>query len=1003
VRARLLAWLLALAGGHIAAAAPLSVGIAAPPDCAEIADLLMAELTTNPELQLLDRSAFPDLRRERVLPGSGMGAGEPLPQSLLQADVILRLQKDGSSVKVQAASVRSGIVLQTQSYPWPADAARQLVAARLIAADCQHAWSKAHTPHEQLRIVSLPRIVSINAAKGDAAFGNALNYLLRERLQRNPRLVVVERLKLGELAIEREGRELPQLAQAAHVFGGTIDEFVQGPDGPVRIDMRHQTADTAEEFMWLHGRRDAIEKLVANIATWMESKADASAGAASGAEPQQILQRAKWSRDILLHEQTLELVGVFHLLTQPNSESRELQFAAGIEHFTANRALRNVDADKLIPAAVEFAAFLRRELVELARTTRAHTFKVRVVSAFGSLGSIARWDGARQPLTEPQQEALRSLRAQLDRLAEAVQTLDLPNESRELITRAAYAYRLQTSSSWSDFQAVYREAAAKGVFVDRPEALFRIGNREWTQLLESIYRTAPGAAERFAVGAIWCRYEEDPARRTALYEELSELIWQQRDAFLAEPRFAAFKQIRELQSLTTKHRDLQNVQLPFITRTIAYVLENATAPIVRFDANNYREHLKSAEAAALLREAAQKSEQRFAGNAEHAASMRALLKEIDALHPQLPIEAPAPTVQQPLNSTWFWNLYAAAPRARDRKYQDTVLGIYVHASELWCTNGYAFYRIGLDGRGRENLPVPHELHRRPDGLPPERMHSVAVSDRFIIGGGPDEARYVYYIHDRARGTWRKVQSPFGSGQAAEHQSFSELVFAGTRVLRPAQIRSSSAANVFAIEVLNPETGELFYPVRGDRTPPESPIDVPGNYFQIAGAGADGAIWIVPQRRGGSDKAAAHAWHPTTGKWRPLTAAETQLATEKTLPLATITTGAAGGELTQVFKEVRLLSRTAEAAPLRLLVSSNGKTVDVPLQLSVPERELEALRSMYSGATRGSRDVLGDMLAGRQARGRWIPEGLIVTAHPVLGVFFFDRESIAASLQAAVQQ
>jgi hypothetical protein len=377
--------------------------------------------------------------------------------------------------------------------------------------------------------------------------------------------------------------------------------------------------------------------------------------------------------------------------------------------------------------------------------------------------------------------------------------------------------------------------------------------------------------------------------------------------------------------------------------------------------------------------------------------MRQLRREIAVLHPTLAdrLEVAA---TRPVRSTWFWNLAKELAGDPTQHHFDRVLGLYYHAKELWFTNGQSIYRVGIDGQRKEVVELTAPARRSAERRVPT-LRSVAVSERFLVVTMAAGVGETYHVQQRGSARWKEVVSPFRSGQSAEHDAFSDLTFVNGRVFRPVQIRSSENARLFAIEMLDPDSGTLSYPVRGDRSPPEGPMDVAGNRFEIGGVDATGALLILSQKTGGNEKAEAHAWHPQTRVWRRLSTEEARAHSDDRLQLSTLGRAAnAASEAQQ--RSVRTQSRASEAAPPRLVALDDSETRMVPLELVISTEDEASLRTHHATAhPRNNKDVISDMIAGRQVRAHWIPEGVVVISWPAPGIFFFDHAAIAGWVRA----
>ena len=271
---------------------------------APAADLLTAQLSGNPQIQLLERDQIAKVSHEQGLSaantdyiklGQLLGADGLL---LFQAD-ITNYPVDGPTVtlRLHLVAVQPGVVLAAEKFSWtvkqgPAEWAQNF-AGRMAA------WlPKLSVRSKDAIPLSIVNLRSAVASRDAEETERQLKLLTIERLSREPQIFVLERQQLDKLAGEKELQtDDAAFWNGSYLLDGVVDQQGYSPDtvtinarltppkggAPLALAVSGSRTNLAEVINQLAARVDAALKLQSVVPAW--NSADEAA---------QYLAEAKW-------------------------------------------------------------------------------------------------------------------------------------------------------------------------------------------------------------------------------------------------------------------------------------------------------------------------------------------------------------------------------------------------------------------------------------------------------------------------------------------------------------------------------------------------------------------------------------------------------------------------------------------------------------------------------------------------------------------------------------
>jgi hypothetical protein len=281
--------------------------------------------------ELLDRDELAHVIAEQVAAADGEAAGALRAGRLLGAAGVVWLEEvkraEGSTLILRLSAVDSGLVagwrLDEMATPagadWAARAARQLEAWR----------PRLAVSREAARAVSLLNLRRAGGSPGpeNAAREQALTLVLGEALANSPRLRVLERWRLDDLALEAAlgGAAQDEFWRGAALVDGSFTEAA----GEIALTMRLRSGGGGEARWTLRGTNAG--QVVTDVAAELTRRLlnDPFAGPWDrAAEAREFLEEARWAARLNRHAKVVEAAEAAIVLGGETPELRRLRYLA---------------------------------------------------------------------------------------------------------------------------------------------------------------------------------------------------------------------------------------------------------------------------------------------------------------------------------------------------------------------------------------------------------------------------------------------------------------------------------------------------------------------------------------------------------------------------------------------------------------------------------------------------------------------------------------------------
>ena len=281
--------------------APIRVAIVSEQGAAPtVGDLLTAELSRNPELQLLERDQIAKVYREQT---SSAGNRDYLKLGqVLGADglLLLRTATEGTNNFLQArvVAVKPGVVINVIRAPWPVQDA-SVWTGRLVS-HLDPMFLKLSVPLSNAVPISVVNLRSAVRSVEAETLERQLTALTIERLSREPELFVLERRRLELLSGEKELKDMGESAfwNGSYLLEGVIDRDGYAKDRlTIHVRLMPPAGTTPVELK-VEGPRADENQVLEQIATKILEALKRTASALKWkpeAEAQKYLEEAKWA------------------------------------------------------------------------------------------------------------------------------------------------------------------------------------------------------------------------------------------------------------------------------------------------------------------------------------------------------------------------------------------------------------------------------------------------------------------------------------------------------------------------------------------------------------------------------------------------------------------------------------------------------------------------------------------------------------------------------------
>ncbi len=873
--------------GDARASGDVRVGVLATPDSEELAALLTNALIER-GVVVVERTSLSAVANERAMGNMGLSDADALRLGeIAGADALLMLgslpASQGDGVALKLIDVRRGLVLAASRGPTARDDPAPW--SDSFAERTRTTLARISEPRSGEIILALPRLKSTGRTGRTRQIEDAVNFLLVQTLSAQSGFVVAERQDTSAVMIERQaahGAPRP-LSGAHHLLEGRIEEL-GGDDTKITLGIaapaggRLFTAKTNSTTpVWV-----AVDQIVAQLCSALGAPLPKPADPET--ELTALRSRIKWLFSINRHLDALELL---HTAEEIRPGDAELTTLRATVEFPSPQA-RGED-QVVVPELAAHLDFLRRLATSPNRPASISELRLREALLANMTTAALYLQGARDNFTlTPDNELF--LRPVLSRC------LDLPS-----LADRVDAIRLKIARDAPELLAAVKALVASGtihISLGSPEFDSRLRDGLVVSEIRAM-ATAPGssARARFAARALLVATAENKEERITCYEALFPCLWELRDEIAAEaPRkHPALLEVAQL----SHHPDLAGCYKPQ-RQLLEYILLNSTKPISYADESDWLRDVPTAADAVVIRKAALASSKRFEGADPRLAiaHQRTLAGLAAALERRFPEIASLPTgtsaqgipaaephqsgVQTaPVENTFFWNILRHRREAGGYPAGDQIRGLFYHNATLWVRTYRCVYEVSLPDGGT----IRHE--RPPENTYHEQNIIQAFADDQYLFVVLEPSRLpvlnpVLLRKHRRTGEWirRELTEDFAVVGDAKGM-VSAVVSADGRFYWPRHVASGSNA-VSSVTRIDPQTMELDYIIRADRRPSESPMDIPGNGFQIARVRGNRWIDILALRQSGNTKAMAHEYDASTGAWRQLTSAEYHAA--KLLPI-----------------------------------------------------------------------------------------------------------------------
>ncbi|OGV70096.1 MAG: hypothetical protein A2283_14205 [Lentisphaerae bacterium RIFOXYA12_FULL_48_11] len=214
----------------------LRTAIVSTPETRAEADLLTAELSSQPGLAILERDRIDTIIAEQKISAAGMSDRDGVRVGrLLKADllILLKLEKrtgDKEFFRSRVVAVRPGFILQNISAPYPLKSPQQIIS--VIAQDIPR-WNNKLSS-QKATIISMPKLKSSFRLAGTQATEATIHALLAERLSAEPGIFVAERQDTAILLPETESGQSASTLETV-IVDGLIE---QSPDTNMPIHLK---------------------------------------------------------------------------------------------------------------------------------------------------------------------------------------------------------------------------------------------------------------------------------------------------------------------------------------------------------------------------------------------------------------------------------------------------------------------------------------------------------------------------------------------------------------------------------------------------------------------------------------------------------------------------------------------------------------------------------------------------------------------------------------------
>jgi len=297
-------WL--VASGH-ALAQSARVAVAGDPSLASLIDATTAQLSTDPELTVLERADLDKLGQEQALQ-SVLGSNNFSTVRLLPADglVLLRAVKQDGKIGVftRLIAIQPGVVLREVALPDNADPPAQ---AQALVKEFAPYWSKLVAIQKgKITALSLLGLRFEVDAPESREMERRINILLASRLSAEPDTLVLERWRLNDAVFEKS----IAAQQPAPFWTGSslIDGSMKWEDKHMEVTLRMRPSQGAEVSISDNDTADNLPALVGRLADKIRNHPISQGAWNPSTEAGHYAELGKWCLDNRLYDEGAEAI-----------------------------------------------------------------------------------------------------------------------------------------------------------------------------------------------------------------------------------------------------------------------------------------------------------------------------------------------------------------------------------------------------------------------------------------------------------------------------------------------------------------------------------------------------------------------------------------------------------------------------------------------------------------------------------------------------------------------
>jgi hypothetical protein len=1021
--------------------AELRLGIIAPRAQQELSDLLLLALEDRGGTSFVERVNLAELVQENRLNDSGFVARESLQRGRIAgAEALLVMVPltagNASLLNIRLIDVRAGLVRFETFLESELD--DPLAAMERLVERLDQALVAIGQPLESdIRLVVDP----IHFLPREARWRDweaSFNTLLVHRLRMVPGLLVLERDRIQDIMLEfslEDSDRAESLPQGSQVLEGQIRQ--EGTDLFVNLMMPGNRDPGVFEA---RGDPSEMRAIIEVIARQVEARFELERGLARPLESDWLVERTRWQLQTGQFTEAREGFFTLHFLEGDSADVRFFRQELGVRLLRGNNNFSSVR--ERWEFAQEFAFFLLREARSLPQDETLSFSRVRYFLDGAELTSSVPNPSWRRsnpeidlylPVTLAHATALINVLSELS-VDESGRPSFLPKFHDQVGEfRAVLAIALaETLEDW--WAVLVRNFHVVRLSNQEPIANFdRQG--EWIPFLTQRYTQAESPFEEFALALEIALKAEDARIRQIgaglVFEKLAH------QPFLSSERERLFPHMMGwLSRLNRRMRDNGDFSDHWV-REPAVLIEALRAGVTHFQPGFPELFVSGPED---VRRVIQAIRQRLAEDQSLDSSSTTQLQNLEQILRTRFDLSPDLRMGQAVKPLLFWSFFLLEWEGLNYgRHHQTIQDVTYANGYLWVLGSYWLARVkpdaggftevrGLSAMGPANVrgrllmgqSSVYVLTR--NAIQVIGMHDLSLTS-IPLPAGPEYRSlvveepyaYLYSSGNSGQRVWRLnldtsekkfTDLPFGDTRPATNQA---SLLSGKDHLYLPMLLVTGGIDVSGILIIDKQTLEANWLIRGDRRPAISPMDAPGNIFSVRVFPDRGLAWILALRREGAARVYAHEYDEETKNWRRLSGDEFRWFQRLSTHYAsTPSPGGMSVERSGTFagETERTLVRVGTAHPQAVLeVKFSDQTVPVRLNYQLNDQQRSTFLRNAPWLQRLSESEglrrLGEIYEGNSMRAIYLPIGMILL--PSIGdreegFFFFPKESLESALR-----